>query len=150
MTVQPKKLIEVALPLPEINDASAYDKMPGIGAHPKGIHQWWARLPCLRHGLFYSLLWWMIPRPILRNFRPRKHKPPSASGCSVLCATSCRKSCTTSRKSTPGRVRRCWLIRAANSRTCSIPSPAAAPSRWKQRVWALWPMPPTSTRWRCS
>lgn len=29
-----KKLIEAALPLPEINDASAYDKMPGIGAHP--------------------------------------------------------------------------------------------------------------------
>ncbi len=40
-----KKLIEVALPLPEINDASAYDKMPGIGPHPKGIHLWWARLP---------------------------------------------------------------------------------------------------------
>ena len=40
-----KKLIEVALPLSEINDASAYDKMPGIGPHPKGIHQWWARLP---------------------------------------------------------------------------------------------------------
>lgn len=42
---QRKKLIEVALPLPEVNDASAYDKMPGIGPHPKGIHQWWARLP---------------------------------------------------------------------------------------------------------
>lgn len=42
---QRKKLIEVALPLPEINDASAYDKMPGIGPHPKGIHHWWARLP---------------------------------------------------------------------------------------------------------
>lgn len=40
-----KKLIEVALPLDIINDASAYDKMPGIGAHPKGIHHWWARLP---------------------------------------------------------------------------------------------------------
>jgi len=40
-----KKLIEVALPLSEINDASAYDKMPGIGPHPKGIHHWWARLP---------------------------------------------------------------------------------------------------------
>lgn len=40
-----KKLIEVALPLPEINDASTYDKMPGIGPHPKGIHHWWARLP---------------------------------------------------------------------------------------------------------
>ena len=35
----------MALPLPEINDASAYDKMPGIGPHPKGIHHWWARLP---------------------------------------------------------------------------------------------------------
>lgn len=45
MNNRPKKLIEVALPLPEINDASAYDKMPGIGPHPKGIHQWWARLP---------------------------------------------------------------------------------------------------------
>src|SRR5450759_3155674 len=44
-TPLPKKLIEVALPLPEINDASAYDKMPGIGPHPKGIHHWWARLP---------------------------------------------------------------------------------------------------------
>ena len=40
-----KKLIEVALPLSEVNDASAYDKMPGIGPHPKGIHHWWARLP---------------------------------------------------------------------------------------------------------
>jgi putative DNA methylase len=45
MNQQTKKLIEVALPLPEINDASAYDKMPGIGPHPKGIHHWWARLP---------------------------------------------------------------------------------------------------------
>lgn len=45
MTTVRKKLIEVALPLPEINDASAYDKMPGIGPHPKGIHHWWARLP---------------------------------------------------------------------------------------------------------
>jgi putative DNA methylase len=45
MDAHPKKLIEVALPLPEINDASAYDKMPGIGPHPKGIHHWWARLP---------------------------------------------------------------------------------------------------------
>jgi len=32
-----KKLIEVALPLDIINDASAYDKMPGIWAHPKGV-----------------------------------------------------------------------------------------------------------------
>ena len=53
-----KKLIEVALPLDAINDASAYDKMPGIGPHPKGIHQWWARLPlpCSRAVIFASLV----------------------------------------------------------------------------------------------
>jgi putative DNA methylase len=45
MATYKKKLIEVSLPLPEVNDASAYDKMPGIGPHPKGIHHWWARLP---------------------------------------------------------------------------------------------------------
>ena len=41
----PKKLIEVALPLDEINGASGYEKLPGIGAHPRGIHHWWARRP---------------------------------------------------------------------------------------------------------
>lgn len=52
------KLIEVGLPLPEINDASAYDKMPGIGPHPKGIHHWWARLPLptARAVLFASIV----------------------------------------------------------------------------------------------
>ena len=53
-----RKLIEVALPLEAINDASAYDKMPGIGPHPKGIHHWWARLPLpsARAVLFASLV----------------------------------------------------------------------------------------------
>jgi len=53
-----KKLIEVSIPLDIINDASAYDKMPGIGAHPKGIHHWWARLPLptARAILFASLV----------------------------------------------------------------------------------------------
>jgi putative DNA methylase len=41
----PKKLIEVALPLDAINAACAHEKMPGIGAHPRGIHLWWARRP---------------------------------------------------------------------------------------------------------
>ena len=40
-----KKLIEVALPLDAINAASGHEKMPGIGAHPRGLHQWWARRP---------------------------------------------------------------------------------------------------------
>lgn len=41
----PKKLIEVALPLDAINLASAAEKQPGIGAHPRGLHLWWARRP---------------------------------------------------------------------------------------------------------
>src|SRR4051812_5910236 len=40
-----KKLIEVALPLDKINEASAREKMPGIGPHPRGLHLWWARRP---------------------------------------------------------------------------------------------------------
>jgi putative DNA methylase len=40
-----KKLIEVAIPLDAINTASAYEKLPGIGPHPRGIHLWWARRP---------------------------------------------------------------------------------------------------------
>jgi len=31
-----RKLIEVTLPLPKINDPSAYDKMPGTGTHTEG------------------------------------------------------------------------------------------------------------------
>jgi putative DNA methylase len=41
----PRKLIEVALPLDAINEACAYEKMPGIGPHPRGIHLWWSRKP---------------------------------------------------------------------------------------------------------
>ena len=40
-----KKLIEVALPLDAINKAATYEKMPGIGPHPRGLHLWWARRP---------------------------------------------------------------------------------------------------------
>jgi putative DNA methylase len=46
MTIKSKKkLIEVALPLEAINIASAQEKQPGIGAHPRGLHLWWARRP---------------------------------------------------------------------------------------------------------
>lgn len=41
----PRKLIEVALPLDKINEAAAAEKQPGIGAHPRGLHLWWARRP---------------------------------------------------------------------------------------------------------
>ena len=40
----PKKLIEVALPLDDINDASAREKSMRHG-HPSTLHLWWARRP---------------------------------------------------------------------------------------------------------
>ncbi|MGI2140181.1 DUF1156 domain-containing protein [Shewanella baltica] len=54
----PKKLIEVALPLDEINAACAHEKQPGIGAHPRGLHLWWARrpLPAARAVIFAQMV----------------------------------------------------------------------------------------------
>ncbi len=40
-----KKLIEVALPLESINQASALEKQPFTRNHPRSIHIWWARRP---------------------------------------------------------------------------------------------------------
>ena len=41
-----KKLIEVALPLKAINDASASENNnPFLKGHPRSLHQWWARRP---------------------------------------------------------------------------------------------------------
>ena len=42
--ISPKKLIEVALPLDAINDASAREKSIRQG-HPSSLHLWWARRP---------------------------------------------------------------------------------------------------------
>ena len=54
----PKKLIEVALPLDDINSACAHEKQPGIGAHPRGLHLWWARrpLPASRAVIFAQMV----------------------------------------------------------------------------------------------
>jgi putative DNA methylase len=41
----PKKLIEVALPLDDINAACALEKQPFTRRHPRSIHIWWARRP---------------------------------------------------------------------------------------------------------
>jgi len=42
----PKKLIEVALPLDDINEASSKEKNnPFLKAHPRNLHLWWARRP---------------------------------------------------------------------------------------------------------
>ncbi|BCV35017.1 hypothetical protein TUM17377_03450 [Shewanella chilikensis] len=40
----PKKLIEVALPLDDINTAAAYEKNVKVGK-PTSVHHWWARRP---------------------------------------------------------------------------------------------------------
>ncbi len=57
-TLRPrKKLIEVALPLAEINAASAKEKSIRHG-HPSTLHLWWARRPlaACRAVLFASLV----------------------------------------------------------------------------------------------
>ncbi|ACS54510.1 protein of unknown function DUF1156 [Rhizobium leguminosarum bv. trifolii WSM1325] len=66
----PKKLIEVALPLDAINEACAHEKQPGIGAHPRGLHLWWARRPlaAARAVIFAQMVndpsWkWELERP---------------------------------------------------------------------------------------
>jgi putative DNA methylase len=40
-----KKLIEVALPLEAINEASRTEKSPFTRNHPRALHVWWARRP---------------------------------------------------------------------------------------------------------
>lgn len=54
----PKKLIEVALPLDDINAACVHEKQPGIGSHPRGLHLWWARrpLPAARAVIFAQMV----------------------------------------------------------------------------------------------
>jgi adenine-specific DNA methylase/very-short-patch-repair endonuclease len=54
-----KKLIEVALPLEAINEASAREKSnPFLQAHPRQMHLWWARRPlaAARAVIFASLV----------------------------------------------------------------------------------------------
>ena len=40
-----KKLIEVAIPLEQINEASQLEKQPFTRKHPRSMHIWWARRP---------------------------------------------------------------------------------------------------------
>src|SRR5213595_2245846 len=57
MTPYRKKLIEVALPLAKINQASAREKSIRHG-HPSTLHLWWARRPlaACRAVLFASIV----------------------------------------------------------------------------------------------
>ena len=40
-----KKLIEVSIPLEQINEASQLEKQPFTRKHPRSMHIWWARRP---------------------------------------------------------------------------------------------------------
>ena len=58
MSTYKKKLIEVALPLEAINEASRKEKGPFTKNHPRALHVWWARRPlaACRAVLFASLV----------------------------------------------------------------------------------------------
>ena len=70
-----KKLIEVALPLEAINQASAREKSIRHG-HPSTLHLWWARRPLAaaprRH---LCVRWWTTPT---MNMRRRPSSMPAA------------------------------------------------------------------------
>src|SRR5215469_4931599 len=53
-----RKLIEVALPLEAINEASRREKSPFTKNHPRALHVWWARRPlaACRAVVFASLV----------------------------------------------------------------------------------------------
>ncbi|MBW7876634.1 MAG: DUF1156 domain-containing protein [Candidatus Cloacimonetes bacterium] len=78
--ISPKKLIEVALPLDKINEACAKEKMPGIGAHPRGLHQWWARRPlaAARAVIFAQLV--HDPEDLWRHQNPGVEPNPQVKG----------------------------------------------------------------------
>ena len=71
-----RKLIEVALPLDAINRAAAHEKMPGIGPHPRGLHQWWSRKPlaAARAVLFGQLVDDPSSRPDLFRTKERQDR----------------------------------------------------------------------------
>ena len=81
-----KKLIEVALPLPEINDASVYDKMPGIGSGPEG-HPPLVGTPTATDRARHSFPPWssMIQKPTLRNGLRKTSRTWSGNGFSTSC-----------------------------------------------------------------
>jgi putative DNA methylase len=57
-TTYKKKLIEVAIPLEAINEASIKEKSsPFLKGHPRALHQWWARRPLVAcRGILFAQL----------------------------------------------------------------------------------------------
>ena len=70
-----KKLIEVALPLDDINREAAREKSIRHG-HPSTLHLWWARRPlaACRAVLFASLVDVLSNRGDLTEFRSPNHE----------------------------------------------------------------------------
>ena len=74
--ISPKKLIEVALPLDAINEASAHEKQPFTRRHPRSMHIWWARRPAAaaRAVIFGQLV--NDPQDLWRCQNPGKEPVP--------------------------------------------------------------------------
>ena len=78
--VSPKKLIEVALPLDKINEASAATKRKAPKGYPTTLHNWWAQRPlaAARAVVFAQLV--NDPEDLWRCQNPGKDANPQVRG----------------------------------------------------------------------
>ena len=151
MTTYRRKLIEVDLPLDDINRESAREKSIRHG-HPSTLHLWWAPPPigCVSR-CHLSPVWWMIPLPALTSFPLRREQSvererlhdiigklvewestdESQPSVQVLLANAryeIARSVARSqrRNSTHGSGLRCWIIYGNTPCRYMIPSPGEA------------------------
>ena len=167
----PRKLIEVALPLDDINVAAAREKSIRHG-HPSTLHLWWARRPlaAARAVLFAQLVndpgyetgqgftrgvnkkQAAIERERLFKIIRELVKWENTNNETVLEAARDGDPQELGRNLPPQRQAPAGRRTVRSGQSCppsTTPSPAAVPSRWRPSAWAWKPMPRTSTRWRC-
>ena len=169
-----RKLIEVDLPLDDINYESVREKSIRHG-HPSTLHLWWARKSaggCV--ALSFLPAWWTTRLIVLTSFLRRRPNVPSASGCTTSSGslssgrtpTKVRPQVGNSWRKRDAKLLARWRVHAAKlrlliRRKCcaistirsvrfTIPLRAAAPYRSKRNDLGCERSPLISTRWPCS
>ena len=99
-----KKLIEVDLPLDEINAESKREKSIRHG-HPSTLHLWWARRPLAACRAVIFAAWWMTHPLALTNSPQMKSNSPNAPGFTTSSARSSSGRAPTRGNPHQGRLR---------------------------------------------